>query len=244
MKKFDKLKKELDRIKKMGWMKCEQKNIGEVGLKLEKLLNKNPGNFEIPDYDDIEIKTKSSLREKSITLFNATPDSYLFEIKRLHGLYGYPYSKMRQYKLLNNIVSCRKRTYIYNDVFFSLKVLWDKRVINLIVTNRQGEVIDNLTSWSFDMIEEKLNRKMKYLCYVEVNKYYENGQMYIKYNNDHYYVSRGFDCFIRLIERGVITITFKIGVFQSGKRKGQIHDHGTSFSIHENDLELLYKKEL
>lgn len=243
MKEFSNLKQELESIKKMGWIKCDQKNIGEVGLKLEKLLNKNPSNFEIPDYDNIEIKTKSSLTKKLITLFNAAPDSYLFEIKRLHGLYGYPHSKMRQYKVLNNIVSCSRRTYIYNGVFFSLKVLWDKRVINLIVTNRQGDVIDNLTSWSFDMIEEKLNRKMKYLCYVEVNKYYEKEQMYIKYSNDHYYVLKGFDCFIKLIERGIITITFKIGVFQTGKRVGQIHDHGTSFSIHENNLEQLYKKD-
>ena len=31
-------------------------------------------------------------------------------------------------------------------------------------------------------------------------------------------------------------------MFTSGKRIGQIHDHGTSFEIKENDLLFLYKK--
>ena len=37
-------------------------------------------------------------------------------------------------------------------------------------------------------------------------------------------------------------MAFKVGMFTSGKRFGQIHDHVTSFEIKENDLLFLYKK--
>lgn len=242
MAEFTKLKKELQKIKDMGWILCSQNNFGEVGLKLERLLNRNPENFEIPDYDNIEIKTKSSKTKKLITLFNAAPDSYLYEIKRLHGLYGYTYTTMGRYKVLNSIVYSKKKTYVSKGIYFSLKVLWDKKIVNLIVSDEDDNIIDNLTSWTFDLLQEKLERKLKYLCFLEVDKYFNYDRMYIKYSKDNYYVLKGFDCFMMLLEQGIISITFRIGVFKTGKRMGQIHDHGTSFSIHEKDLERLFDK--
>ena len=86
MKNISILKNKIEEIKKLGWIKCEQKNYGSVGLKIEELLNINSRNFEIPDYDEIEIKTKKSVSTKNITLFSASPDSFLFETKRLHQL--------------------------------------------------------------------------------------------------------------------------------------------------------------
>lgn len=53
---------------------------------------------------------------------------------------------------------------------------------------------------------------------------------------------RDTQTFFNLIEQGKIRITFHIGVFYSGKRYGQIHDHGTSFEIKEQDLDLLFNK--
>ena len=50
--------------------------------------------------------------------------------------------------------------------------------------------------------------------------------------------------FIKLIESGVITITFMIGIYKNGKRFGQIHDRGTSFTINEREIELLYQSYL
>ena len=49
-----------------------------------------------------------------------------------------------------------------------------------------------------------------------------------------------FTLFLKLIDDGKISITFRIGVFKSGKRKGQIHDHGTEFGIDEINLQLLF----
>ena len=99
-----------------------------------------------------------------------------------------------------------------------------------------------MTSWSFDMIKEKLERKLSYLCLVKMDKSFWQNQLYIRYTKDTYYKLRDFDRFIDLVENGTICILFRIGVFKTGKRKGQMHDHGTGFCISMNQLELLFEK--
>ena len=54
------------------------------------------------------------------------------------------------------------------------------------------------------------------------------------------YKLKDFETFIDLIENGIIRISLKIGVFRTGKKIGQIHDHGTSFCIEEDNLDKLY----
>ena len=115
---FNELKEKLNEIKSMGWIPYEQNNYGNVGLKLEKLLKINSENFEIPDYkNEIEIKTKVSKKESKISLFNATPDSYLFEIKRIHKLYSYADKNNSDYKILNQEIVSNKMVKIKDDVW-------------------------------------------------------------------------------------------------------------------------------
>lgn len=236
------LKKKIDNIKKRGWIPCAKKNYGSVGIKLEELLKINTNNFEIPDYNGIEIKTKKSLKETEITLFSSAPDSYLYEIKRLHSLYAYPYNSNPNFKVLNKTITQGKLTYIYNNVYFTLKVNRQKEIVSLVVLDDKFHSIDSNTSWSFDLLKEKLERKLKYLCFVHADTYYSNSQLYVKYTNDTYYKLKSFERFIDLIEDGKISVTFRIGVFNSGRKKGQIHDHGTTFSIEEKDLEKLFDR--
>lgn len=239
---IESLKKDIERIKEMSWIPCDYRNYGAAGIKLEKLLNRNPGNFEIPDYDGIEIKTKKSTTKDDITLFCATPDSYLFEIKRIYELYAYPDINNKQERVLNCKIYCGKLTYIYNDKFFSIKMDRKKEIIQLLVYDRDFNIIDDMTSWSFNMIEQKLERKLAYLCLVKMDKSFWQNQLYIRYTRDTYYKLKDFDTFLDLIENGTICISFRIGVFKTGKRKGQMHDHGTGFCISINQLDLLFEK--
>ena len=64
------LKERINIIKEKGWIPCSHNNYGNAGLKLEKMLNINSGDFEIPDYNNIEIKTKKSIFHKTITLLD------------------------------------------------------------------------------------------------------------------------------------------------------------------------------
>ena len=53
---------------------------------------------------------------------------------------------------------------------------------------------------------------------------------------------KDFETFLKLLEDGIITITFKINVYTEGKKIGMIDNHGTDFSILDNNIELLYNK--
>ncbi len=240
---FNELKEKLNEIKSMGWIPYEQNNYGNVGLKLEKLLKINSENFEIPDYkNEVEIKTKVSKKENKISLFNATPDSYLFEIKRIHKLYSYADKNNSDYKILNQEIVSNKMVKIKDDVYFCLNVNRERKLVQLMVYNNNGNLIDNQTSWSFELLKNKLERKLKFLCYVEADKFYINGKNYVKYKTDNYYVLKDFNTFIDLIDNGIISFRFKIGVFKKESRKGQIHDHGTSITIDKQNLDLLFNK--
>ena len=60
------LKEKLDKIKSLGCIECKNKNKSVTGKTLENLLDINPDNFEIPDYNTVEIKSKVSKRENYI----------------------------------------------------------------------------------------------------------------------------------------------------------------------------------
>ena len=67
-----------------------------------------------------------------------------------------------------------------------------------------------------------------------------DGNGYYYYNSIKFYKMKSFEVFLSLIENGVISITFKIGYYKTGRRMGEIYDHGTDFSINANDITALY----
>lgn len=236
---INELRYKLNIIKEKGWIVCEHKNRGCAGLKLEKLLDINPDNFEIPDYYGIEIKTKKSIKNDRITLFSAAPDSYIFETKRIYDLYSYPEKNSNNFRVLNTSINTKYKVKVGKDYYFKLNVNNNKRIVELLVFDKTN-LIDRKTSWSFDLLKEKLERKLKYLCFVDVDTKFYNNQLFIKYKNDIYYKLKSFDTFIYLLDNGIITVSIRLGVFKSGKRYGQIHDHGTGFCIDKNNLDMLF----
>jgi len=130
-----------------------------------------------------------------------------------------------------------------NKYHFIINVDWkNEKVVLNIHDKYSGALIDNNSSWSFGMLKEKLYRKLTYLCLVKAERKYEFPNVYYKYVDYRFYVLKNFEEFIKAIDKGIIKVTFKINVFKTGHKKGQIHDHGTSFDINEADLEKIYYK--
>jgi len=159
MKELDELKEKFYQIKEKGWIQSATKGNSGVGTTFEKQLGKDLENFEIPDYNGIEIKTKYSNKENYITLFSAAPDSYLFEIKRIHHLYGYPDKEFPQYNIFNLAVYSNKKVTINQNNYFELIIDYKQERIYFNVYNQSLKLIDNLSSWSFNMLKEKLYKK-------------------------------------------------------------------------------------
>lgn len=88
-----------NQIEYIGWVKSFENGTTSIGTTFERLIDKNIEDFEIPDFEGVEIKVKSISSKGSISLFNATPDSYLFEIKRIINEYGYPSKDNSEFKV-------------------------------------------------------------------------------------------------------------------------------------------------
>ena len=232
------LKEKLDKIKNLGWIECKNKNKSVTGKTLENLLEINPDNFEIPDYNTIEIKSKVSKRENYIDLFCATPDSYVLETKRLYDKYGYIDSN--NYKILNFVLYGEFLKSINNEYSAKLRIDYKNKKVIMEVYNKDNELIDNLSSWSFELLEEKLCRKLNYVCLVEGDKKFSHNVLYVRYDKYKFYKLKKFSNFIRLLKRGQIRISFTLGVYKSGSKSGKMHDHGTQFSIRKENIKLLF----
>ena len=236
-----KLKYKFMKIYDRGWIKCDNPKTNP-GNFFEELLDIKSGNFEIPDFENIEIKTRKTFSKAYLKLFNATPDgNNLFEIKRIQEKYGYPHYQMKNARVFNCSIYSNESHRVGN-YYFKLKIDRDKEKLFLNIFLKNGELIDENTNWSFDLLKEKLYRKLKVLAVVDVFEKKGQGHSYYKYNNINFYQLKDFDTFIDLIDLGIIRVTFCINVFKSGKRIGQTHDHGTSFQITEKNLIKLYDK--
>lgn len=235
------LKKKFDEIKNMGWIKSYSKGLGGIGNTFEQLVGINQNEFEIPDYNGIEIKTKRAYSKSNTSLFNCVPDGpHYHEIERLKDSYGYPDSKLKQYKVLGTSVSAVELQKVGLYYYFKLKVDRKNKKLLLIVYDKYQKLLENIVYWDFDTIEEKLSRKLKYLAFAKALAKKYNGIEYFKYYKITFYKLKDFDTFIDLIEQGIIRVSFKISIYRYGIKEGKIHDHGTSFNINEVDLEKLY----
>ncbi len=235
------LKKKFDEIRKMGYVKAINNNFSGIGVTFEQLLGVNSGNFEIPDFDGVEIKTKRKYSESGITLFTMVPDGpNLYETKRLKDTYGYPDRVCKQFPILLGAVYANKIVKIGLKYMYKLKVDRVNRKIYLQIFNLSGKTIEDKVYWSFDSLKEKLDRKLKILALINAWPNKIKGETYYKYYKMNIYTLKDFESFIELIEKGIIRLNFRVGIFRSGERFGQMHDHGSGFEIKECDLLKLY----
>lgn len=108
--------------------------------------------------------------------------------------------------------------------------------------DRYYNIVDADCSWSFELLEEKINRKLKNLFLVFGERKIIDNVTYYKYLKYECYTFKDFDAFLDSLENGDIRISFKIGVIRTGSKQGKICDHGTSFDIDVSKIEKIYNK--
>lgn len=235
------LNNEFQKIKEMGWIESKRNGATGIGYTFECLLNKKEENFNIPDYKGIEIKTKYIYSRGKVHLFCAAPDGdYLFENKRLVEKYGYPDKNCASNHVFNCTINAKDYIQIGTQFLFKLDVNRKEEKIRLLVANKEYKIIDKEISWSFDLLRRRLNRKLQYLSIVNAYKKTINKKEYFHYYKIDFYHLKNFNTFINLLEDGIVKISFCIGIYKNGTKKGKIHDHGTSFEIQESDIKELY----
>ena len=234
------LKKEFKKIKKKGWIRSVGEGKGSIGLTFERLLGHEKENFELPDYLGIELKTHKKNSQSYTTLFNATPDGrYLFEIKRLQQMYGYPDRILKYCKVLQGEVNAIEQKKIGLWYSYKLEIDYCEEKVYLCIY-RNSQLIDKETFWTFDLLKEKLERKLSVLAFIDAEEKEIKGETYFRYLSLRIYQLRDFKAFLKALEKGKIIVHFTIGIFRKGVKKGQTHDHGTAFRIQKKDLKKLF----
>ena len=239
---FNKLKTAFQEIKNKGWIEGNTIGPGNIGRTFENLIGIPNNEFEIPDFDQTEIKTKTKDSDSYTSLFCCTPTGpHYHEVERIKELYGYPDAKIKNHNILNTSVYSKYKNKVGLNFFFELKIDKNNQKIFLLIYDKQKRLIEDSIYWDFDILEEKLYRKLKYLAFIKAEKRLSNSKVYFKYYSMSLYKLKDFNTFIDLLDRGIIRISIKIGIFRDNKRLGKIHDHGTSFCIQEKDLDKLYE---
>ena len=236
--------KTFKKIRKKGWVESKRKGKTGIGYTFEELLCKKEDNLPIADFQGIEIKTTHNyIKNKIIHLFNATPDGdYLYPIKEIHEKLGYPDKNNPTYKVFNMDVTTKEFTRIGYSKKMILQVDYKNSKIYLKVIGKNKEYENMKISWSFELLKERIDYKIKKLALVGANTIKENKIEKFKYTGYKMYEIKSFNDFIKCIEEGYIIITFKIGYYKTGNKKGQLHDHGTGFSINYKDIDKLYTR--
>ena len=236
------LRTKFEEIKKLNWVETKRDGTSGIGYTFEQLLGKEEEQFPIPDYGTIEIKTRYRNSIENIGLFTAAPDGdYLFSTKKMYDEYGFPDSKNHDWKVFYARIGSKFR-YAGRNNQFKLYVDKEHKQIRIITVNRIGEILDTEVSWTFDILKRKIENKLKYLAVIKADSKFINGKQYFKYYSITFFMIKSFDTFVNLIEKDIINVTFMVGVYRTGPKKGSMYNHGVRVDISENDLDKLFIK--
>lgn len=232
------------KIKEMEWIKSISHDTSSVGLTFEKLLGKKIDQSSKPDFYDIEIKCKlkDAYHNQFITLFNANPDNQPGEPERIRKLYGYPDKDYKQFKVFNISIYGNYKMHLSNHLFFNININYKEEMIYLNIIDKQHLNTDTQTSWSFSLLKEKIEQKIKLLAFIEVEKKKHLNTNYYKYNKATIYKFKDFGAFLKLIEENKIRITFKVGIRKNKDRLGTSYNHGIGFDLRIDSIEELFQK--
>ena len=240
MKNFIELNKKYQQILAKGFIQSVNNYKNGAGYTLENELGSTGGDFNVPDFLDIEIKTINKFTNSTIDLFSCAPDGYHFPASQwLAENFGYPDRDYKDIKVLKGEVYGNKKHHIGYIYEYKLHVDELKKRIELHIF-KYNKLINNEIYWDFDSLKEKLIRKDNKLALFEFERKRINSINYYKYDSLIMYKLKSFEDFIKLINYGTIYVVFKVGVHKSGIYKGKLSDHGTSFRISIYDLEKLF----
>lgn len=236
----EELKIKFNKIKNMDWIESKRNGSTGIGYTFEYLIGKNEDQKQIPDYKSIEIKTKHKYSKGYITLFNLNPDGN-FNAESFVNKYGYKDKDIKK-NVFRGSLNFITSDFMGINYKFQLSIDNSKERLIINIRDKYNKLINNEIYWSFEKIQEALNKKLKFLAIVKADRKYINKIEYFKYEKINFFKLKDFKDFIKAIELGYIRVTIKIGVFKSGKRYGQIHNHGIGFDINEKDILHIYNR--
>lgn len=219
------IKRDLQQLKARGWIKSNRAHNTGIGKTLEDALMIRENNIALPDFGVMELKSQRMGTASMLTLFTKSPDG--ITNSEIRQRFGYPDSEFSNVKILHQTISDGKT----NAKGFNVRV--DKRRSKLLILKRT----EVLGYYSLNFLKRKALEKIgNGLILVRAKTNKKGGHEYFHYHDA--YILKGIDP-IKFIAHSKYDI--RLGVYHSGAKAGQSHDHGSAFRLTEKSLPLLFK---
>lgn len=236
------LRKKFLEIKNMGYVKSVRSGSTGIGATFESLIGKTEDKLEIPDFKGIELKTRRGYSKSLMNLFNASPKGNDgFGVREIRDRYGYPDKKDKNLKRFGGHIYADKKVKVGLFYRFQLRIDRKNKKVILCVYDWNDVCVDESSYWDFEVLREKLIRKLSVLALIKAWPNRIGGVEYFKYYKMTIYVLRDFESFLKALEDGNIVVSFKIGNHYEKDRYGEVQAHGVSFAIAEKDIDKVFE---
>lgn len=212
------LKKELQRIKNLGFVATHRTGDTGIGKTLEDLLNIKENNIPLHDIAGVaELKAYRRNAKSMLTLFTLEPLPRGGDRDRtLLDNFGYSKRDNGRSKELHSTLSCKR----YNNQSLKLSVSGDK--IRVQGKNKRLNIY-----WDMESVQKKFGNKLPALVYVLADTKEEKGKEYFHFNEAYLLSGFDFELFQKMIKKDQIVVDFRMYY----RPNGSVRNHGTAFRV-------------
>lgn len=217
------LKKELKKIKTLGFIKTHRMGNTGIGKTLEDLLHIKENNIPLPDIEGIaELKTYRRNAKSMLTLFTLEPLPKGGDRDRmLLDDFGYSKRDNGRSKELHSTLSCKK----YNNQ--SLRLSVEKGKIRVKGKGRRLNIY-----WDMESVAKKFADKLPALVYVLADSKIVRGKEFFHFNEAYLLSGFDFELFKKMVKKDFIVVDFRMFY----RPNGSVRNHGTGFRVKINQL--------
>ena len=225
--------------------KSNRKNSTGIGKTFEDLIGVEENNNLLVDYKgEIELKSQREYTKSRLTLFTKSPSSSKSTISTLTNTYGSNDSVYPKIKVLHTTIKCSDFNTFAGKYGFKLEIdKATKRLYVLVKDLATNLIIDRNTYWDLNEIKAKVETKCKNIAYITAKTVKKNDDEYFSFQKAVLLSGLTYKAFLKHLENDTIVFEIRKGVYKSGKKAGQIHDHGAAFRIAKRDIEKVFIKE-
>ena len=222
------LKKELQKIKKQGFVKSHRVGDTGIGKTLEDLLGIKENNIPLHDISDVaELKAYRRDATSMLTLFTLEPLPEGGDRDRLLlDNFGYSKRDNQRSKELHSTLSCRR----YNNQGLKLSVGKDK-----IRVQGKGKRLN--IYWDIESLEKKFHDKLPALVYVLADRKIIKNKEHFNFNEAYLLTDFDFESFKKMVKKDEIVVDFRMYY----RPDGSVRNHGTGFRVKINKLYHAFK---
>lgn len=219
------IKEALKKISEKGWIKSERKHDTGIGQTLEHHLGMTENNISLPDFGKMELKSQRINTSSMLTLFTKSPEG--ITNAEIRERFGYPDKEYPNIKIVHQTIT----NGVNNGRWFSYEI--DEAEGKLVIEGK-GKIVGY---YNLGFLKEKAIEKIgNGLILVLAESKKERGHEYFHYKEA--YILKDLDPKKFLLHS---KYDIRLGVYHSGEKAGQPHDHGSAFRVTEKDIPELFK---